>query len=351
MTQQVSTAIPTMFAFPTTHGRDALQSSSQLEVLQHILEERTINFPPDLTMSIIAMFQASKQIERILSQLSSDPVTSSEVDSTPPSTSLNIPHDTPVLTGTIERNAASGSCTESVAAEACSLMPGPSAYHYQPTGQRGPDQDHTHRRLDVLIAPTAALKIEPQPPHCPFDLGAGDGSSSHGDDSSAHVGESSMSNQERGVEFGNDENSESGEDDSSHQDAFEDEDYIEDTADVAGDGVSERYAARRESPILPTRVIYDSMARSTRTVEEGRVSTARPQDCQPAHHATSPDSLSSRLSQELARVTRNNRSRDGGNRSVRPNPQTQHAYKVLKPSINPLRRKPLLVNGGVPTHK
>jgi hypothetical protein len=347
MTQQVLNAIPAMFGFPTTHGQDALQSSSQLEVLQQILEERTINFPPDLTTSIIAMFQASKQIERILSQISSDPVTSSKVDNTPPSTSLDIPQDTLVSTETIERNAASGSCTESVAAEACSSMPGPSAYHYRPTGQRGPDQDHTHRRVDVLNAPTAALKIEPQPPHSPFDLGAGDGSSSHGDDSSTHVGESSMSNQERGVEFDNDEDPESAEDDFSHQGVLEDGDYVDDT----GDDMSERSAARSDSPILPTREIHDSMARSTRTVEEVRVSAARPQDCQPAHRATSPASLSSRLSQELARVTRNNRSRDGGNRSVCSNPETQHAYKVLKPSINPLRRKPLLVNGGVPTHK
>jgi hypothetical protein len=344
MTQKVFNAIPTMLGFPMPHGRDALQSSSQLEALQQILEERTIGFPPDLTTSILTMFQASKQIERILSQLSSDPVTSPEVDFTPSSTSFDIPDDTLLSTETITRNVASRSCTESVVAVACSPSPGPSTYHYRPTGQRDPDQDHTHRRLDVSSAPAAAVKIEPQPPHSPSDLGAGDGSSSH-------VGESSTSNQERGFEFDDDENSRSDEGDFSHQDAYEDGDYVDDAANVTGDRMSERSTARSDSPILPTRVIDDLLARSTRAVEEVRVSAARPQNCQPARLTSSPAPLSSRPSQELARVTRNNRALNGGNRSVRSNSGTQHVYKVLKPSINPLRSKPLLVNGGIPTHK
>jgi hypothetical protein len=351
MTQQVFNAIPAMLGFPMPHGRDALQSSSQLVALQQILEERTIGFPPDLTTSILAMFQASKQIERILSRLSSDPVTSPEVDFTPPSTSFDIPDDTLLSTETITRNVASRSCTESVAAVACSPSPGPSTYHYRPTGQRDPNQVDTHRRLEVSSAPTAAVKIEPRPPHSPFDLGAGDGSSSHGDDSSTHVGESSTSNQERGFEFDDDESSRSDEGDFSHQDAYEDGDYVDDAANVTGDCMSERSTARSDSPILPTRAIDDSLARSTRAVEEVRVSAARPQNCQLAHLASSPAPLSSRLSKELARVTRNNRALNGGNRSVRSNSGTQHVYKVLKPSINPLRSKPLLVNGGIPTHK
>jgi hypothetical protein len=347
MTQQVCNAIPAMLGFPTPHGRDVLQPGSQFEFLQRILEERTIGFPPDLTTSILAMFQASKQIERILLQLSSDPVTSPEVDFTPPSTSPEILLDILVSTETTMRTVASESCAESVAAVTCSPSPGPSAYHYRPTEQRGPDQDHTHRRLYVSSAPTAAFKIEPQPPHSLFDLGARDGSSSHGDDSSTRVGESLTPSQEIGFEFDDDESFGSDEGEFSHQDTYEDGDYVDDAVDVTGD----EFAARSESPILPTHVIHDSMARSTRAVEEVRVSAARAQNCQPAHIASSPASLSSRLSQELARVTRSNRVPNGGSRSVRSNPEMQHAYKVLKPSINPLRRKPLLVNGGIPTHK
>jgi len=192
---------------------------------------------------------------------------------------------------------------------------------------------------------TAAVKIEPQPPHSPSDLGAGDGSSSHGVESSTHVGDIPMSEQGRRFEFDDDESPESDEDNFSHRDTLEDGEYVDDVVEHTGDDLSERFAARSDS------FIHDLMARTTRAVEEVRIDAARPLDRQPAHRASSPATLSSQLSHELAGATRNRRALNGGNRSVRSNSGTQHVYKVLKPSINPLRRKPLLVNGGVPTHK
>jgi hypothetical protein len=330
------------------------------------------SLPSDLTAdTIVATFQASMQMflshirmyaeaeaeartrVRLLSQRSSDPVASPEVDHTPPFTNLDIPQNTIVSTETTTRAAAGKSYTNVAAAVACSSRPGPSAYHYRPTGQRIPGQDHTHRRLGISNASTATVKIEAQPPQLPFDAGTGDTRrSGFVDDETVelHTGESY------------------GADNISHRDDLEDGDHIDDAAadtrqtdsihraDATDDDISEESAARTCSSFPPTRVIHDSGAADGRAMERVRVSAARPQHPQPAQHpqperpAPSSPSSSRNLSQMLKEAKTKQRTSNGGNRSDRSHAGTNHVYKVLKPSRDPMRKKPLLVNGSLAQH-
>jgi hypothetical protein len=377
-----------MSGHPVPLDRDALPS-----ILQQILEEQMASLPSDLTAdTIVATFQASMQMflshirmyaeaeaeartrVRLLSQRSSDPVASPEVDHTPPFTNLDIPQNTIVSTETTTRAAAGKSYTNVAAAVACSSRPGPSAYHYRPTGQRIPGQDHTHRRLGISNASTATVKIEAQPPQLPFDAGTGDGTSSDADDSSSHVGGSTRSIHTRRSGFVDDETVELhtgesyGADNISHRDDLEDGDHIDDAAadtrqtdsihraDATDDDISEESAARTCSSFPPTRVIHDSGAADGRAMERVRVSAARPQHPQPAQHpqperpAPSSPSSSRNLSQMLKEAKTKQRTSNGGNRSDRSHAGTNHVYKVLKPSRDPMRKKPLLVNGSLAQH-
>jgi hypothetical protein len=368
-----------MSGLPAPLDRDALPS-----ILQQILEDQMASLPPDLTAdTIVATFQASMKMflshnimyaeaeteartrVRLLSQRSSDPVVSPEVDHTPPSTDLNIPQNTIVTTETTTRIAASKPCTKVVAAVACSSRPGPSAHHYRPTGQRVPGQDHTHRRLDRSNASTVTVKIEPQPPRSPFHAETGDGKSSDLDDSSSYVGGSTRSSHTRRSEFVDDETVEShageshGADNLSHRHDLEDGDHIGDAAadirqagsihlaDATDDDLSEESAARTGSPSPPTRVIQDSGAADGCAMERVRISAARPQHPQPERPAPSSASSSRNLSRKLAEAKTQQRTSNGDNRNDRSRAGTNHVYKVLKPSRDPMRKKPLLVNGSL----
>jgi hypothetical protein len=359
-----------MSGHPAPLDRDAAQS-----ILQQYLGEQMNGLPLDLTENLIATVQASMQMcqshlrihreaearTRLPSQHSSGPVASPEVDHTPPSTNLDIPQNTIVTTKTTTRTAASKPCTKVVAAVACSPRPGPSAYHYQPTGQR----DHTHRRLDMSNARTVTVKIEPQPPRSPFHAGPGNGTCFDVDDSSSHVGGSTRSSHTRRSEFVDDETVEShagesyGADNLSHRHDLEDGDHIDDAAadtrqtdsvhlaDATDDNISEESAARTGSSFPPTRVIQDSGAADGCAMERVRVSAARPQHPQPERPAPSSASSSRNLSRKLAEAKTQRRTSNGGNRNDRSHAGTNHVYKVLKPSRDPMRKKPLLVNGSL----
>jgi hypothetical protein len=342
------------------------------------------SLPSDLTAdTIVATFQASMKMflshtrmyaeaeteartqVLLLSQRSSDPVASPEVDHTPPSTNLDIPQNTVVTIETTTRTAANKPFTKVVAAVACSPRPGPSAYHYQPTGQR----DHTHRHMSN--ASTATVKIEHQPPQSPFRAEAEHGRSSDVDDSSSHVEGSTRSSYTRISGFVDDETVEFhtgrsySADNISQMDDLEDGNCINDAAadnrqidsvhrtDATNDDISEEPAARTCSSFPPTRVINDSGAADGRAMERVRVGAARPQHPQPAQHsqperpATSSASSSRTLSQKLAEAKTKQRTSNGGNHNDRSHAGTNHIYKVLKPSRDPMRKKPLLVNGSL----
>lgn len=383
MAQQVLNAVPSTPGAPIAYGRDASHSSSQLAVPQRIIEEQLILLPTDLSLGIQAFLESRTQrtnihVDALLvqhirppSRLHSDPVLFAGADDTLPSTSRDIPQIMLVSTETTMGNTANRSRTKTGAVSVCSPRPGPSVSDYQPRGKCLPDQDQTHRRFDMSNASTATVQIDPQPPHPSF--GAVVGIGSDGDDTSSDLDDSSSPGESfasyHGDIFvfdddGNVELDDSGFEEISSFDCASsgDENYIDDAADVdhancadtVNDGTNERSDARSRALIRSTHMTqhsnraYNFDIGGGRGTEGVRVTAARPQHLQPARSTPSPASLSVRRSTEMGGVTGIgplNR-----NRIHRSSAETNHVYKVLKPSRNPMRKKLLLVNGRLSTH-
>jgi hypothetical protein len=383
MAQQVLNAIPSMPGVPRAYGRDALHSSRRLAVPQRIIEEQLILLPTDLYLGIQAFLEAQIQqpnihVDALLvqhirpsSRLHSDPILSAEADDTPPSTSRDISQIMLVSTETTIGNTANRSRTKTGAVSVCSPRPGPSVSDYQPRGKCLPDQDQTHRRFDMSNASTATVQIDPQPPQSSSGSVVGIGSdgdtSSDVDGNSSCGGESFASYHGEIFVFDDDGNVElddSGFEEISFSDCASsgDENHIDDAADVdhancadtINDGTNERSDARSRALIRSTHMAqhsnraYNFDIGGGRGTEGVRVTAARPQHLQPARSTPSPASLSVRRSTEMGGVT--GIGPLNCNRIHHSSAETNHVYKVLKPSRNPMRKRLLLVNGRLSTH-
>jgi hypothetical protein len=268
-------------------------------------------------------------------------------------------------------NAANRSRTKSGAVSVCSSRPGPSVSDYQPTGKCLPSQDQTHRRFDMSNASTATVQIDSQPPQSSSAAVVGSGTdgdtSSDVDDSSSRGGESFASYHGEIFVFDDDGNVElddSGFEEISSPDCASsgDENYIDDATDVnhancadtVNDGTNERSDARSRALVRSSHMTQQSNRAyrpdigGGQSAEGVRVTAARSQHLQSGRPTPSPASLDVRRSIEMGEVT-GIRHLDN-NRGHRACAETNHVYKVLKPSRNPMRKKLLLVNGRLSTH-
>lgn len=346
MAQQISNALTSMSRVLALHGQHALRTSSQPVTSHQNLVE--------LMNGVLRILdEFVRQVEVLRTETlkvqphrrpCSDPDPSSEVDDTSSSTSPGSSHDALASTEVITGNAPSRSRTRAVAVEACSSRPRPSTSQYQYTERRFPDQNQRHGPSGMLNASTATIRRSFQSPRSSIEAGPQDNvvvdirasntgdSSSHGENSTFDHGESSMSNRDGNV--------------------------VSDARERSGsDGIdsSNVGGSRRSSARIGARATHhvDRVGRSNvrggRIPEEVRISTGRPQQ----HRSVRPASPAAFLSSPQPRTLRgvaSGRALNGSSRSYGSYTERIQEYRIHKAKKNPLLRRPLVVNGSVPTY-
>lgn len=320
MAQQVSHALPSMLRDSTLHDRDAIRLISELVVSLQKMEERMVSILTNFTAGMKEVVALQTQTRIHLEALEtfkaqartpprsprrSAPVPLSEVNGTSPSTSPEGPRNTLSSTEVITRDAASRCRTKGVAVVACSSGPRLSTSRDQSTEQHFPNQNHTQELSGMFNASTVTVGNHPQSPRSSAGAGlglrnnisvdvsmpdAGGNSSRSGGNPTFDQGNRTTFNNEGNVGFGTGESSQS----NGHLDRVH---RSQDGGRRIAGGVRAGAARPQQYPVPPA---------SPAAVPGG----ARPQ--------------------VLSRAVNGDR--------------------VVKPSKDPRRKKPLLVNGRVTMH-
>ena len=343
MAQQISDALASMSHILTLYGQDALRSSSRPAASQQDMEEPMLTLL-DASIRQLEAFrtQARAQQEALKAQpcirpqspSRSDPVPSSGVDGTWPSMSPENSHYALVSAEVITGYVASKSRASAVVVTACSSTPGPSTSRHQSTEQHFPNQNHRHASSGMPNASTAAPRSNRQPPHS--SVGARLRSNANVGVRTSNTGNSSSSGEERFIFW----------------DDPEAQDYIDDAVDIrhATGGISRRPDTRTGARVTHNvDRVDESNIRDGRITEGVRAGSARPQQgrsVRPASSAAFPHGPRSRALGGVA----SGRGLIAGNRSRRSYTETNLEYKRVKPKKDPFLKRPLLVNGSVPTY-